>query len=82
MCCNLCCSDLQCAAACVAAICSVVQQSPWCVHYNRIHNKRGLFFVCVCVCVCLVCAYMCVRVSVSIYVSVSVSVSVSLSMSV
>ena len=55
LCVAVCCSDLQCAAACVAASCSVVQQSPWCVHYNRIHNERGFFFVCVCayVCVCV-----------------------------
>ena len=53
VCVAVCCSDLQCAAAGVAASCSVVQQSPWCVHYNRIHNERGLFFVCVCVCIVL-----------------------------
>ena len=56
-------SDLQYAAAGVAAACSVVQQSPWCVHYNQIHNERGLFFVCVLQCV-LQCVFiaMCVAV--------------------
>ena len=49
VCVAVCCSNLQCAAA----TCSVVQQSPWCVHYNRIHNERGFFFVCVCVYVCV-----------------------------
>jgi len=65
----VCCSDLQCAAAGVAVSCNLVQQSPWCVHYNRIHHERGLFSVCVCVCVC-VCACVCVCVRVCVCVCV------------
>ena len=53
----VCCSDLQCAAACVAATYSVVQQSPGVyATIEYIMNVVSFSFLCVCMCVAVNCS--------------------------